>query len=112
MTALLGNSSLLRFARLCLVALSATFFIPACGGGAGSVGISTNTALYTTAPAAITIAAGTSSYTIGGGTPTYSASTSDPSIATVNITGNTTLNIVGVAAGTVQIVVRDAAGAS
>ena len=110
MTSLNMNFSLLRFVRLCCVMLSAIFFIPACGGGAGSVGIATSVALYTTAPSAITITVGAVSYSIGGGTPTYSVSSSNPSVVTVSIANSSTLNIVGVAAGTAQVIVRDAAG--
>jgi hypothetical protein len=84
----------------------------ACGGGKGQVGLPTGTALFTNAPASVTVAAGAStSYTVGGGTPLYSVSTSNRDIATVTLRG-TTFTMTGVAAGTVSISVTDAVGAS
>lgn len=84
----------------------------ACGGGKGQVGLPTGTALFTNAPASVTVAAGTSaSYTAGGGTPLYSASSSNRDIASVALSG-TTFTITGVTAGSVSITITDAVGAA
>ena len=109
MTSASRNFSLVHLVRLCVVVLCATV-MAACGGGGGTVGIATGNALFTTAPSAITIAAGPSgavSYSIGGGTPVYTAKSSNVSVAAVTVDG-TTLNISGVAAGAAQIIVSDA----
>ena len=102
--------SIAQFLRLSILAIS-TLILVACGGGAGTVGIASGTSLFTNAPAAVTLSSGTASYTIGGGTATYKSSSSNTNVATTNVKG-TTLNIVSVAAGTAQITVSDAAGAS
>ena len=66
--------------------------------------------LYTTAPDAVTVAAGsTASFTVGGGRAPYAVSTANASVAQVAITGNT-FTITGVAAGTAQVRVIDADG--
>lgn len=102
--------SFARFLRLGILAFS-TLVAVACGGGAGTVGIATGTSLYTSAPSAITLASGSASYTIGGGTAIYKSSSSNTNVVTTNVNG-TTLNIVSVTAGTAQVTVTDAAGAS
>jgi len=67
--------------------------------------------LFTTAPNAITIATGAApSYAIGGGSAPYTVISSNVIFATANVTTGTTLNIVGLAAGTASVVVTDAAG--
>jgi hypothetical protein len=112
MAPVLLNFSIARFLRLCMAAWFALLLV-ACGGGAGTVGMATGVALYTTAPGTLTITSGSVSYTIGGGTPTYNASSSNPAVVTVSVgSGGNGLNITAVAAGTAQIVVRDVAGAS
>lgn len=113
MTSTVRNFSLIRFALLCAIALFSTV-MAACGGGGGSVGIASGAALFTSAPSAISIgtgAGGAMSYTIGGGTPIYLATSSNASVATATV-GDTTLSISGVAAGTAQITVSDAKGAT
>lgn len=87
------------------------FLLSSCGGGAGTVGTATGTALYTSAASSITIPISSITYSIGGGTATYKSTSSNPSIATTSVNG-TTLNIVGLASGTTQITVTDAVGAS
>jgi hypothetical protein len=100
-----------RLFLLCCSLLLAAL-LGACGGGKGQVGLPTGKALFTNAPASVTVAAGTSaSYTAGGGTPLYSVSTSNRDIATVALSG-TTFTITGVAAGSVSITVTDAVGAA
>ncbi|MFZ6758767.1 beta strand repeat-containing protein [Undibacterium sp. Ji50W] len=88
-----------------------SLFLVACGGGAGTVGIATGTALYTTAPSTITINSGTTSYTIGGGTAPYKSSSSNANVATTEVKGST-LTISGLSSGVAQITVVDAVGAS
>ena len=86
----------------------------ACGGGAGTVGIASKTALYTSAPSAITIPINSSSavsYTIGGGTAPYKATSSNTAVITAEAKGPS-LNLIGLTAGAAQISVTDATGAS
>ena len=76
-----------------------------------TIGSGAVNALFTTAPAAVTIAVGASpAYQIGGGTAPYSISSSNTSIATATLTGST-FTITALATGTANIVVKDAAGA-
>jgi len=113
MTSPSRDFSLIHFARLCVVALCTTL-MAACGGGAGTVGIASGNALFTSAPGAIAIAVGASgavSYSIGGGTPVYTTTSSNASVAAVSIS-DSSLHIVGVAAGSAEIDVLDAKGAS
>jgi hypothetical protein len=109
---IMRNCSIAQFLRLGAVVLFAVF-MAACGGGAGTVGIATGVALFTTAPSTVSIPVGTStSYSISGGTPIYKTSSSNPTIAATSIASNgTTLNIIGVTSGTSQISVSDAVGA-
>ena len=103
-----------KFSRWLLMSLGMLFatLLSACGGGGGTVGLPTGTALYTTAPTTVTVAAGVSqSYTIGGGTPIYRAATSNKDVATASASG-TGLTITGVAGGSATISITDAAGAS
>lgn len=70
-------------------------------------------ALFTTAPGAVTIAAGSSpTYQIGGGTAPYSVSTSNAAIATASISSGVNLTITAVGTGSANIVVKDVTGAS
>ncbi|WP_423031929.1 beta strand repeat-containing protein [Undibacterium sp. Ji42W] len=67
-------------------------------------------AIFTTAPSAVTIAVGSSpAYQIGGGSAPYSISSSNPAIATATLNG-TNFTITGVATGSANIIVKDAAG--
>ncbi|MFZ6677685.1 beta strand repeat-containing protein [Undibacterium sp. Tian12W] len=67
-------------------------------------------AVFTTAPSAVTIAVGASpAYQIGGGSAPYSISSSNIAIATATLTGSN-FTITGVATGTANIIVKDAAG--
>lgn len=66
--------------------------------------------LFTTAPSAVTIAVGASpAFQIGGGTAPYSVASSNTSIVTVVLSGNN-FTVTGVATGTANVVVKDAAG--
>ena len=95
---------------LCLMMLAS--LLSACGGGAGTVGIATGTALFSNAPPSVVLAASaTTNFIIGGGTPTYTASSSNRDVATASMSG-TTLTVTAAGAGTATISVTDAAGAS
>jgi hypothetical protein len=75
-----------------------------------SVTVGSASALFATAPSALTIAvAGSSSFTIGGGAAPYATSSSSPGVATAAISG-TTLLITGITAGSAQINVLDSTG--
>ncbi len=64
-------------------------------------------ALYTTAPASLTIANGGSrSFVIGGGVPSYSAASSDNRVVTVALSGGS-LTLQAVAPGSASILVKD-----
>ncbi|MDO8178636.1 MAG: hypothetical protein Q7T62_10365 [Undibacterium sp.] len=110
MTYFLSNFSITRLVQLG-IALFLTSLAVACGGGAGTVGITSGTALYSNAPSAITMASGNTTYTIGGGTAPYKSSSSNPNIATAEVKG-TTLSISSLGTGTAQIIITDALGAS
>jgi hypothetical protein len=91
--------------------LVSALLLASCGGGAGTVGTPTGKSLYSTAPAAVSIVLGsTVSYEIGGGTATYKASSSNASVASVEVKG-TTLSVKGLLNGTAEIVISDATGA-
>jgi len=91
--------------------LLSALLLASCGGGAGTVGTPTGKSLYTTAPATVSIALGsTLSYEIGGGTATYKASSSNATVASVEVKG-TTLSVKGLLNGTAEIVISDATGA-
>lgn len=96
--------------QLCLLLIN-TFLLASCGGGAGTVGISTGTALYTTAPASISVPVSQNTYNIGGGTAPYKTSSSSPQVASSEVKGST-LTVNALAAGTANIAVTDATGAS
>jgi hypothetical protein len=80
------------------------------GVGSGSTTPSASTNLYTTAPEKVSIAPGTSAaYTIGGGSGAYTATSSDTTVATVSVSGNS-VKVVGIGPGTANIAITDAAG--
>jgi hypothetical protein len=67
-------------------------------------------ALFTTAPAAVTVAVGVNaSFLVGGGTPQYYASSSNIAVATAAISGGN-LVITGISSGTAIITLADSAG--
>lgn len=99
-----------RFTFLCTLVIC-LFGVSACGGSAGTVGISTGTALYTTAPSSVTLPVSQNTYDIGGGTAPYKTSSSSPQIANSRIQGNT-LTIIALTGGTAQVTVTDATGSS
>ncbi|MFZ6654245.1 beta strand repeat-containing protein [Undibacterium sp. TJN19] len=94
---------------------SAVVSLREAGGGSPisinvTVGSGSVNGVFTTAPAAITIATGASpTYQIGGGTAPYSATSSNVAIATASVTG-TTLTITGVSTGAATILVKDSSG--
>ena len=88
-----------------------SLLLASCGGGAGTVGTASGTTLFTSAASSITIPISSVSYTIGGGTAIYKSTSSNPSVASTNVSGNN-LSITGIAAGTTQITVTDAVGAT
>ena len=96
---------------------TATIVVMDATGSQSTIGVtvsgSSSVPLFTTASAAITIATGaTPSYIIGGGVAPYTVVSSNVIFATANVTAGTTLNIVGLAAGTANVVVTDAVGAT
>jgi hypothetical protein len=84
--------------------------LASCGGGGGSPGLSSGTAIFSTAPATgLTVKVGSSqSYNVRGGSGNYQAITSNDQVATANVDGDT-LFIYGNAAGTATISVVDTA---
>lgn len=99
-----------HFTLVCLLLVCLCGF-SGCGGSAGTVGISTGTALYSTAPASISVPLSKNTYNIGGGTAPYKTSSSSPQIANSEIKGNV-LTINALTAGTAQIAITDASGSS
>jgi len=104
------NASIPARWRSALLGMTMAALVAGCGGG--DVGMNTGVALYTTAPAGLTMTVGESAtFTAGGGTPRYTVTTSDASIATVTMSG-VDFTIKAKAAGLGSIVVNDAVGAS
>lgn len=69
--------------------------------------------LYSTAPANVTLNAGsTPTYQIEGGTAPYIASTSNADVAQASIVGGNQLQIKGISAGVADVIVFDRVGAS
>ena len=97
-----------------LLSLVFAMALVACGGGnknEGSSGSGGSVALFTSAPATLSMssAGGAIGYAIGGGTGSYAVSSSSPTVAAVSLS-NTTFTIAPGAAGTAQVVVTDSAG--
>ncbi len=100
-------------------AFLALFVLSACGGGGGSPGTSLagtteKTALFTSAPASLTLSSGATSeaYTISGGVAPYVASPDTPSLISVSLSGSTfTISTVAGKSGSGSIVVTDSSGA-
>lgn len=83
--------------------------VVACGGGGGPEAI---VAMFSTMPAAVTLAVGeTPVYSIGGGTAPYTANSSNLNFASATVSGKT-LTILGKAAGAATVTVFDATGKS
>jgi len=79
---------------------------------AAAVPAPASVALFTTAPAAITVAIGAApNFVVGGGGGIYTATTSNASVAVVSLSGSN-LTIAGLAAGSASVVVRDNLGAT
>jgi hypothetical protein len=95
--------------------------LAACGGGGGSTGTSSGSAspsaaplvtLFTTAPATLTVGAGSAQeFTISGGTSPYTAVSNKAAVAIAGVK-DARLTLGGVTNGTAEITIRDAAGAS
>jgi hypothetical protein len=69
-----------------------------------------NLALFTTAPTALTVPIGaTSVFSVGGGLGPFTAISSNPAVATVNLTDGT-LTIQGIKTGSASISIRDSLG--
>jgi methionine-rich copper-binding protein CopC len=70
--------------------------------------------LYTSAPSAVTVAAGTgvATFTINGGSPSYYLSSSNSAVAGVSPVDATTLKIQGGISGSAVVTVTDSAGAT
>lgn len=78
-------------------------------GAAIVIGVTVKTPLYTSAPAAITIATGSApSYAIGGGTAPYTVASSNALLVGASVSGGTILSLTGIASGTANVVVTDA----
>ena len=70
------------------------------------------TAFFTTAPATLSVAIGsTTTYTVGGGVAPYTATTNNANVVRAVVSGNS-LSVIGVAGGSGSIILRDAAGSS
>lgn len=89
-----------------------------CGGGGGDkVVVPANTPLHTSAPSVLTMTAGEgASYTVSGGGgksnfTSYKASSGNPAVATVTVSGSS-LNVKAVASGMTNITVTDETGTS
>lgn len=101
-----------------VVAGTATITVSDGSGSRYSIAVTSgsSTALYTTAPSALTITPGVAyaqTYTIGGGTLPYVATSSFPSVATVTVNGNQmTITGVQISGAGSNITIRDAAGAT
>lgn len=90
---------------------SAEITVRDAAGASSTVSVTVNTRpLFTTAPASITVASGSSPiYSIGGGIAPYTATSSNASVATASVSGSS-LSITGVALGAASVVVRDSVG--
>jgi hypothetical protein len=74
-----------------------------------AVTVAPATSFFTTAPSAVTVGIGTSaSYAVGGGVAPYTGTSSNTSVATASVSGNT-LTISGIAVGSGSVVLRDSA---
>lgn len=94
------------------VLIAAIFVTPAallgCGGGEGT--FNGEAALFTTAPALVTLDAGaTASYRLNGGTPLYSASSGNPNVVKATVDG-LSVSLTGVTAGSAPVWITDSAG--
>jgi hypothetical protein len=81
------------------------------GGKITIVVTTTSQTLFTTAPEQVSITPGTSAvYSIGGGSGPYTATSSNTTVATASVTGNS-LTVAGIGLGTASVAITDAAGA-
>jgi hypothetical protein len=91
---------------------TANIAITDAAGGKVSIAVATtsNQALFTSAPAQVSITPGTSAvYTIGGGSGPYTTTSSNTSVATASVSGNS-LTVAGIAPGIANVAITDAAG--
>jgi hypothetical protein len=93
--------------------LLVVMLVSACGGGGGSPGLSstnTPTALFSTAPAALTLPAGSNvTYPVSGGTPPYAVVADSVGIVSANL-NDSVLGISAIAVGSSSVIVSDAKG--
>ena len=96
-----------------LASLLVVAFLTACGGGGGSPGLSstnTPTALFSTAPAALTLPSGSSvSYPISGGVAPYAVVTDTLGYVNATLT-DAVLSISAMASGSASVFVTDSKG--
>ena len=97
---------------------TATVLIRDAVGAAVSVNVTVRGAalreLFTTAASSVVVSVGLASaqtYNVGGGTAPYTATSSNASVAAAVLTGNN-LTVIGLVAGSANIVIRDNVGAS
>jgi hypothetical protein len=93
--------------------LAVALLLSACGGGSPesiAIGTPLPRPLFTTAPESLTVGTGSSSaFEIRGGSAPYVASSSNAGVA-VSLVNGSVLTLGGVAQGTANIAIRDAAG--
>lgn len=97
-----------------LAALLFAALLSACGGGGGSPGqtAGVSQALFTTAPAALTLMVGAAQeFSLAGGRSPYSAVSNNAAIAVAGVSENK-LALGAVTPGNAQITIRDSAGAT
>ncbi len=109
MNTMLENNFAGKLLRL-FVVLFGAWLVTACGGGGGSPGNTTKTALFTTAPSALLVSPGeTKTFTISGGVTGYTATSSAGSVI-ARVSGSQ-LSITAAGIGAATVVVSDSAGA-
>ena len=100
--------------RICALVLG--LLLSACGGGGGGGGtpaLGGGTALFTSAPAAVTIEVGRAAeYSISGGRAPYTVSSSDLNAVSTGMQGTSAFIISGVKGGSGTVTVKDSAGAA
>ncbi|MDP3760027.1 MAG: hypothetical protein Q8R01_05870 [Ramlibacter sp.] len=102
-------STILHRSILVAAMLAIPLALPGCGGG-GDTPFNPDAALFTTAPAQVTLDAGaTVSYRLNGGTPLYSASSGNPNVVRATTDG-LSVNLTGLTPGSAMVSIADSAG--